>query len=150
MVDFAPASEVVPGRYDSEEVFNTVLPHLKQLKAAGGHSLVECTPNFLARDPALLRRLSESSGIHLVTNTGLYKEPHLPQFALEETEDELVERWVKEAEEGLDGTGIRHVGQLDPLRHEILSDDLTNVVGVFLFVQYPAGDLIGIGCGVGR
>ena len=107
MVDFAPASEVVPGRYDSEEVFNTVLPHLKQLKAAGGHSLVECTPNFLARDPTLLRRLSESSGIHLVTNTGLYKEPHLPQFALEETEDELVERWVKEAEEGLDGTGIR-------------------------------------------
>ena len=107
MVDFAPASEVVPGRYDSEEVFNAVLPHLKQLKAAGGHSLVECTPNFLARDPALLRRLSESSGIHLVTNTGLYKEPHLPQFALEETEDELVERWVKEAEEGIDGTGIR-------------------------------------------
>ncbi|MGH8020026.1 MAG: phosphotriesterase, partial [Opitutaceae bacterium] len=38
----------------------------------GVETLVECTPAYVARDPKLLARLSEASGLHVLTNTGLY------------------------------------------------------------------------------
>src|SRR5690242_356219 len=72
LVDFAGADEVSRSRYDADEVFKVALPHLSALKERGVGTLVECTPAFLGRDPRLLRRLSEASGLHLVTNTGYY------------------------------------------------------------------------------
>ena len=43
-----------------------------RLKARGARTLVECTPPGSGRDPTLLVRLSEASGLHVVTNTGYY------------------------------------------------------------------------------
>ncbi|HEX9710356.1 MAG TPA: phosphotriesterase, partial [Candidatus Thermoplasmatota archaeon] len=72
LVDFVGADRVSRDRYDAEEVFRTVLPHLRAARDAGARTLVECTPAWLGRDPLLLRRLSEASGLHIVTNTGYY------------------------------------------------------------------------------
>lgn len=107
LMDFAPALESKADRYDPEEVFNLVLPHLERLRQAGGQSLVESTPASMARDPALLRRLSEATGLHLLTSTGLYREPHLPPYAFEESEESIAARWEAEAAEGIDGTAVR-------------------------------------------
>jgi predicted metal-dependent phosphotriesterase family hydrolase len=59
-------------RYQADEAFRVALPHLRRIKELGCRSLVECTPAFLGRDPALLRRLSEASGLQIITNTGYY------------------------------------------------------------------------------
>jgi hypothetical protein len=72
LVDFAGAEKVSRSRYDADEVFRTVLPRLLELRERGCRTLLECTPAWLGRDPLLLRRLSEASGLHLVTNTGYY------------------------------------------------------------------------------
>ena len=64
LVDFIGADQVGPGRYDADQAFATVLPHLKQVRTLGCDTLVECTPAYLGRDPVLLKRLSEASGIH--------------------------------------------------------------------------------------
>ncbi len=72
--------------------------------------MVECTPNFLARDPRLLARLSAESGLHLITNTGLYgarKNIFLPPYAHTESAQQLATRWIAEAREGIVDTGIR-------------------------------------------
>lgn len=107
LVDFVGAERVSRDRYDPDEVFHAMLPRLLDLRAAGVATLVECTPDFLGRDPLLLTRLSEASGVALITNTGLYKDPFLPAWAHEATAEQLAERWIAEAREGIEGTGIR-------------------------------------------
>src|SRR5262249_57200663 len=87
-----------------------VLPHLKRVREQGIRTLVDCTPAYLGRDPALLRRLSESSGLNILTPTGYYGAgggKFLPGHARTESSDELAARWLREWREGIDGTGLR-------------------------------------------
>jgi phosphotriesterase-related protein len=110
LVDFIGADQVSPSRYDANQVFTAVLPHLQQVRKLGCETLVECTPAFLGRDPALLKRLSEASGVRLLTNTGYYgaaKDRHLPRHAFTETAEQLAARWIREFETGIDGTSIK-------------------------------------------
>ena len=110
LVDFVGADKVSPGRYDTEEAFRSVLPHLSELRQRGVRTLVECTPAYLGRDPRLLWRLSEASGLRIVTNTGYYGamgDRFVPSHAHRETAAQLAARWTAEFERGIDGTGIR-------------------------------------------
>lgn len=110
LVDFIGADKVSPSRYDVEEVVRVVLPHLKQAKQLGVDTLVECTPAYLGRDPRLLARLSDATGINILTNTGFYgaaNDKHVPAFAFKETAEQLAARWIGEAERGIDGTPIK-------------------------------------------
>jgi phosphotriesterase-related protein len=111
MVDFIGAREVRRDRYNPEEVFQTALPYLKRVREHGCRTLVECTPAFIGRDASLLKRLSEASGLHIITNTGYYaagdKYKFLPEHAYTEDAEQLARRWIAEAEQGIDGTGIK-------------------------------------------
>jgi phosphotriesterase-related protein len=110
LVDFVGADKVGRHRYDAEEAFRVALPHLRALKERGGRTLVECTPAYLGRDPVLLRRLSEASGLRIVTNTGYYgaaNDKFVPAHAYEETAARLAARWTAEWRDGIEGTGIR-------------------------------------------
>ncbi len=110
LVDFVGADKISPDRFDPEDAFTQILPHLRELKALGCRSLVECTPAYLGRNPLLLKRLSEVSGLHLLTNTGYYgasENKFLPAHAHRETADQLAARWLKEWQEGIEGTKIR-------------------------------------------
>jgi phosphotriesterase-related protein len=110
LVDFIGADQVSPGRYDANHVFTAVLPHLQRVRALGCDTLVECTPAYLGRDPAILKRLSDASGIHILSNTGYYgaaKDKHLPRHAFSESAEQLAARWVRERERGIDGTTIK-------------------------------------------
>ncbi|WP_295120540.1 hypothetical protein [uncultured Chitinophaga sp.] len=110
MVDFIGAAEINSDRYKEDEVFNTVLPHLQSLRRLGCETLVECTPAFLGRNVRLLQRLSRSSGICILTNTGLYgagNHKYLPGYAQAETAEQLAIRWIDEWRNGIDGTTIK-------------------------------------------
>ncbi len=110
LVDFVGADKVGGHRYDADEAFRAALPHLLALKERGGRTLVECTPAFLGRDPVLLRRLSEASGLHILTNTGYYgaaRDKFVPAHAYEESAERLAARWTSEWRDGIEGTGIR-------------------------------------------
>jgi phosphotriesterase-related protein len=110
LVDFVGAELVSPSRYDANQVFASVLPHLKRVRELGARSLFECTPAFLGRDPRLLARLSEASGLHLITNTGFYgarQNKFIPRFAQREIAQQLAARWIGEVRDGIADTGIR-------------------------------------------
>jgi phosphotriesterase-related protein len=110
LVDFIGADRVSRDRYDPEEVFRVALPHLAALRGAGCQTFVECTPSFLGRDPALLLRLSQASGLNILTNTGYYgaaADKHLPAHAFAESADQLAARWTAEFQGGIEGTGIK-------------------------------------------
>ena len=110
LVDFAGAEKVSRSRYDAEEAFRTILPHLQDLQKRGCRTLLECTPAYLGRDPLLLRRLSDASGLHIVTNTGYYGAANdiaVPRHAYAETARQLADRWTSEARLGIEGTPVR-------------------------------------------
>jgi len=110
LVDFIGADAISPARYDADKVFAAVLPHLRRIQELGVQALFEATPDFIGRDPRLLARLSKETGLHLVTNTGLYgarQNKFLPAYAHQESAAQLAARWIAEASEGISGTGIR-------------------------------------------
>jgi phosphotriesterase-related protein len=105
MVDFIGAEKTGKHRYDPDDVFAVMLPHLKTAREQGWTGFVDCTPAYLGRDPAVLRRLSIAADLHILTNTGYYKEPFLPPHAFTDTVDALADRWVREFEEGIEDGG---------------------------------------------
>ncbi len=110
LVDFVGAEAVGPQRYDAEDAFAAILPHLERAADLGLRCMAECTPAYLGRDPRLLLRLSEASGIAILTNTGYYGARDgvfLPAHAYRESAERLAERWIREWTEGIDGSGVR-------------------------------------------
>jgi phosphotriesterase-related protein len=110
LVDFIGAAAISPSRYDAQAVFTNALPHLQRVRQLGCGTLVDCTPAYLGRDVRLLRRLSEASGLQILTNTGYYGAAHdkfVPAHAYTETAEQLAARWVLERRDGVDGTGIK-------------------------------------------
>jgi phosphotriesterase-related protein len=96
--------------YDLEHVLENALPKLKDAKALGCDALVECTTEYFGRDVEKMRLLSEKSGVHILTNTGYYgaaNDRYVPDFAYEETAEQLAARWTQEWEQGIKGTGIK-------------------------------------------
>ncbi|GGM38586.1 hydrolase [Paraliobacillus quinghaiensis] len=73
---------------------------------AGGRSMVELTNEGMGRDAKRLKRLSEASGVHIVTCTGFYKDPFIPDYAQGWDQDQFANYFVKEIKEGIDGTDI--------------------------------------------
>ena len=110
LVDFIGADKVSRDRYDAEEAFRVILPFLQRVKKRGCRTFVECTPAYIGRDAQLLKRLSESTGLNILTNTGYYgaaNDKFVPAHAHKETADQLAARWQRKWEEGIKGTGIR-------------------------------------------
>jgi phosphotriesterase-related protein len=110
LVDFIGAEKVSPDRYVRHEAFQVILPHLCELSKRGCRTLVECTPQFLGRDPMLLKQLSDASGLHIITNTGYYgaaEEKFLPASLAEETAPSLSAQWIAEHQRGIANTNIK-------------------------------------------
>lgn len=110
LVDFIGADSISADRWNKKEVALVALPFLQRIKEDGCTTFIDCTPAYLGRDPELLRSLSSSSGLNIITNTGLYgagNNKFLPQYAFGETADQLASRWTKEWENGIDGTNVK-------------------------------------------
>jgi len=110
LVDFIGAEQVSTSRYDPDDVFKVALPRLTEVRTLGCDTLVDCTPAFIGRDVRLLKRLAETSGVHILTNTGYYgaaNDKFLPRHAFTESAAQLAARWIRESEHGIDGTDIR-------------------------------------------
>lgn len=112
LVDFIGADAITRDRYSLQDAFRAARPKLEELKARGCVRMLECTPNYIGRDPRLLRMLEDSVGIELWTNTGLYAaagHKFLPAFARTESAAQLAKRWVAEWKNGVDGMKPRFI-----------------------------------------
>jgi phosphotriesterase-related protein len=110
LVDFIGADSINSDRWNRDSVVQKVLPYLLEVKKHGVKTILDCTPSFLAKDPLLLKELSEKSGIQILTNTGYYGAvggKYLPKHAYSESAEELSLRWIDEFENGIEGTGIK-------------------------------------------
>lgn len=108
--DFSGAEETSKSKYSQEEVISIMLPFLKSLKDYGFSSFFDCTPKYIGRDVEVLYRLSEESGINVITNTGYYgaaNDKFIPKFVYDLKEKDIAKLWVDEWREGIEGTTIK-------------------------------------------
>jgi len=110
LVDFIGADSTGYHRWDKDEVVEIVTPYLSEIQNLKVNTLIECTPAYVGRDPLLLQKLSEKTGLHLITNTGYYgagNNRFLPQAFYEISAKELAALWIEEYENGIEGSGVR-------------------------------------------
>ena len=105
--DFIGAEETTPDRWDADEVVEVMAPYLQELVDLGVSTFVDCTPAYIGRDVTVLQRLSQKTGLHILSNTGWYKVPYLPARAFEQSAEEIAAEWIAEWEQGIDGTDVR-------------------------------------------
>lgn len=107
MVDFGGAAVAGRHRYDSADVVEVMQPYLQDLVDQGVQTLIECSPNYLGRDVEIFRTLSERTGLNIISNTGLYNNQYLPDYAHNSTAERLAAAWISEFENGIEGTEIK-------------------------------------------
>ncbi len=109
LVDFIGADKFDPGRYDANEVIERTGPFLLELKDYKVKTFIDCTPDYLGRDPLMLRRLAGKTDIQIITNTGYYGagDRFLPSHAFDETAQQICNRWTREFTDGIGQTGVR-------------------------------------------
>lgn len=100
---------------------DVAVEELGRFRDAGGSALVELTTGDIGRDPALLRRIAESSGVHIVASTGYYTEQVYRPEVYELTVDRLAQRMIDEITVGIADTGVRAgiIGELGTFRRHI-------------------------------
>ena len=108
-LDWSGADSIDPGSWDEGEAYQTIMPYLLDMKERGVETFLECTPEFLGRNPLLLKKLSEDSGLRILTNTGYYAargNQHIPKDVFPLSATALAQRWIREFKEGIAETGV--------------------------------------------
>jgi phosphotriesterase-related protein len=96
--------------YDKDSLLMQVVPYLKEVKALGVKTIFDCTTAYFGRNVSLLREISDSSGVEIITNTGYYagaNDRYVPESAYESSSEDIAQIWIDEFENGIDETGIR-------------------------------------------
>ncbi|EQB36634.1 MULTISPECIES: phosphotriesterase family protein [Virgibacillus] len=111
---------------DDEQGMIEELGHFHQ---AGGQSMIELTNDGMGRDVKRLVRLSETSGVHIVTCTGFYKDPFIPEYAEGWNRNQFAAHFIKECEEGVEGTEVfpgvigevgTSINEIKPIEKELI------------------------------
>lgn len=99
-----------PAEIDVDEVVEVVLPYLQRLRELGCRTFVDATAVGLGRNAALIKRLSEESGLHMLTVTGNYAAvdyQFLPPYVYDDSQQHLAQRWIDEWDKGIEGSDVR-------------------------------------------
>jgi 5-phospho-D-xylono-1,4-lactonase len=74
---------------------------------AGGRAIVEMSPQDYNRNPHVLKRLSETTGVHVVAVTGYIKGASADRFVENKSVNDIADELVKDVTEGMNGTNVR-------------------------------------------
>jgi phosphotriesterase-related protein len=83
-----------------------VMEDLKSFKEYGGRAMIEVTNYGMGRNIPALLQISLELDLQIVTSTGCYKDPFIPQDRLHFTRDDFREWMIAEIKGGLDGTEV--------------------------------------------
>ncbi len=86
-----------------------IAEELRLFREAGGTALADLTLPGVGRDPAWLRKMAETSGLHIIMGGGWYRTAYYPPETLidRRSTDALAEELVAEATGGVGDSGIR-------------------------------------------
>ena len=87
--------------------YDTQKKELLRFKAAGGCTVVDATMPGIGRNPKMLRRISEATGLNVVMGTGYYVFSTHPEEMKRMSEEEIAALMVGEIENGAEGTDVK-------------------------------------------
>lgn len=99
-----------PPVYETQKLMREVLRYVSSVKFLGCGTILDCTTQYFGRQPELLKRISEGTRVHVVTNTGYYGAAaarYVPASAYDESAGTIASRWVGEFQRGIGDSGIR-------------------------------------------
>lgn len=106
-VDLRTPDQLGHGEAETGDVERLMAPELRRAMASGVTALVECTPVGVGRRADILKAVSETSGMPLVVPTGIYREPWVPRWAQQASEDELAEWMTGELQGQIESSGVQ-------------------------------------------
>lgn len=83
------------------------IKEFKELYDFGVRNIVDVTAKGMGRNVEYVNDVARETGINIIQATGFYKEPFLPEFVYEYTEDELAKWMVDEIKNGIEGTDTK-------------------------------------------
>ena len=92
---------------ESTDVITLMSPEIEKAKLANITALVACTPTGVGRRVDLVKAVSDATNFPIVVPTGIYREPWVPEWVYEASEDEIYEWMVKELTIGVKSSGVR-------------------------------------------
>lgn len=92
---------------DTSDVIRLMTPYIEAARAAGITAMVECSTIGVGRRADILKAVSQATGMPLVAPTGSYREPWLPDWVRDSSEDALCAWMVRELTDQIDDTGVQ-------------------------------------------
>ena len=98
-----------PGYAEAEaaDVLRLMAPEIEAIKARGITALVECSTGGVGRRADLDLAVSRATNFPIVVPTGNYREPWIPDWVREASEEALEDWMVDELDHGIEETGVR-------------------------------------------
>lgn len=114
------------------------------LKRAGAGTLVDASLPGIGRDPFVLRRVSEKTGIHVIMGTGFYVGATHPEYLQNMSERQIADIMVEELTVGAEGTNIRagYIGEIGI--SEVFDDKERRVLRAAAIAQRDTGAAINV------
>jgi phosphotriesterase-related protein len=98
-----------PHLYDEQAELDRAISQFKEVADRGVKTVVEPTCMDLGRDVGLIKQVADATGLQFVVCTGIYgaRYTFLPQYFANREIDDLVEAFVHDIEEGIQGTDVK-------------------------------------------
>jgi phosphotriesterase-related protein len=98
--------QAFPWMYDEDEAVKANLEALRSARDAGIEGLIDLTPFDLGRQVSLFEKVAEAdTGVNIVCATGVYR--WVPLYFSGRPADEIAEHFLRELQDGIQGTAIR-------------------------------------------
>lgn len=105
VVSSAGIQHVYPEFIERRAIIERGISDLKQAFVEGLRTIVDVTTFDLGRDVRVLEEVSRKSGVHIICATGTWRD--IPRVFWDSTPDMIAPLYIREIEEGIEGTGIR-------------------------------------------
>ena len=92
---------------DPADVVRLMAPEIERIKALGITALVECSTGGVGRRADIDRAVSEATGFPIVVPTGNYREPWIPAWVAEASEEALRDWMLAELTDQIEDSGVR-------------------------------------------
>jgi phosphotriesterase-related protein len=94
------------GEADPDDVVRLMAPQIEAIKAQGVTALVECSTGGVGLRVDIDLAVSKATGFPIVVPTGNYREPWIPDWVAEASEDALESWMLGHLTEGVGDTGV--------------------------------------------
>lgn len=106
-VDLGPIAEENWRAATAEQVIPVMAPEITKIQAQGVTAFVECTPVGVGRRADIDRAVSEATGMPVLVPTGIYREPWIPRWALDASEEALRDWMLNELTGEIEESGVQ-------------------------------------------